>query len=89
MPDSLAKLIVATEKQKPTVLASFGSPYLLAQLPGYTGGYLLAWSDAPSTERAVGRALSAGVPITGRLPITLAPQYPRGYGVVVESTKAH
>src|SRR5205085_2301493 len=35
MPDSLAKMMLAVSRQKPTVLASFGSPYLLAQLPGY------------------------------------------------------
>ncbi|MBI4503484.1 MAG: hypothetical protein HY700_20280 [Gemmatimonadetes bacterium] len=89
MPDSLANLMLVVSRQKPTMLASFGSPYLLAQLPGYAGGYLLAWSDAPSTERAVGRALSAGALITGTLPITLSPLLPRGYGVIIESTKPH
>jgi beta-N-acetylhexosaminidase len=89
MPDSLARLVLATEKQKTTLLASFGSPYLLAQLPGYGSAYLLAWSDAPSTERAVGRALSAGAPVTGKLPITLSPLLSRGYGVMVESTRSH
>ena len=81
MPDSLARLILATDKQKATLVASFGSPYLLNQLPGYTSAYLLAWSDAVSTEKAVGRAVSARAPITGKLPITLGPQLPRGFGL--------
>lgn len=85
MPDSLAQLVLATDRQTPAVLASFGSPYLLAQLPGYGGTYLLAWSDAPATERAVARALGRGAAITGHLPITLSPRYPRGYGLVVEA----
>ena len=84
MPDSLARLVLATEKQKPTLLASFGSPYLLAQLPGYSGAFLLAWSDAPSTEKAVGRAATGRAAVTGKLPITLSPAYPRGFGIVAE-----
>ena len=84
LPDSLAALVGAVARAHPTLLVSFGSPYLLNQLPDFAGGYLLAWSDAPSTERAVGRALSGGAPITGKLPITLSAQFPRGYGVVVE-----
>jgi beta-N-acetylhexosaminidase len=83
MPDSLARVAVATARERPTIVASLGSPYLLAQLPGYSGGYLLAWSDAPSTERAVGRALAAGAPITGKLPITLSSQFPRGWGLEI------
>jgi hypothetical protein len=83
MPDSLARLILATDRQKPTVLASFGSPYLLSQIPGYGNTFLLAWSDAPSTERAVGRAISANAAITGTLPITLNAQLPRGFGIAV------
>jgi len=83
MPDSLARLVLATAPQRPTVVASLGSPYLLAQMPGYSSGYLLAWSDSPATERAVARAISAAAPITGRLPISLSPQYPRGWGIQI------
>ncbi|NIR01655.1 MAG: serine hydrolase, partial [Gemmatimonadales bacterium] len=83
MPDSLAQLILATARGKPTLLASFGSPYLLSQLPGYPGAYLVAWSDARSTEQAVARALAGGAAIRGTLPITLSPEYPRGYGIVI------
>jgi beta-N-acetylhexosaminidase len=84
MPAPLAELVLAAQRQKPTMVASLGSPYLLAQMPGYQGGYLLAWSDAPYTERAVARALAGQHRIGGTLPITLSPQYPRGHGIVVE-----
>lgn len=83
LPDSLAALIQATAAAKPTMLVSFGSPYLLNQLPGYRGGYLLAWSDADATERAAARALTGRAPITGRLPVTLSPDHARGYGIRV------
>lgn len=84
LPDSLAALISATAGRKPTLLASLGSPYLLSQLPAFAGGYLIAWSDVGATERAVARAIAGGAPITGRLPITIGPQWPRGHGVRVE-----
>lgn len=81
MPDSLAQLVLETSRVKPTVLVSFGSPYLLDQVTGYGGTYLVAWSAAPATERAVANALASGAAITGRLPITLGPDFPRGFGI--------
>ncbi len=83
LPDPLAALVLETDRSKPTVLLSFGSPYLLEQVSGFSGAFLLAWSDFPATERAAGLALAAGAPVTGKLPITLSPQYPRGYGITL------
>ncbi|HET7038991.1 MAG TPA: glycoside hydrolase family 3 N-terminal domain-containing protein [Gemmatimonadales bacterium] len=83
LPDSLASVILSTGAARPTLLVSFGSPYLLSQLPGYTGGYLLAWNDVLATERAVARAVSGGAAITGLLPTTLGPGFPRGSGIMV------
>lgn len=83
MPDSLAALTLETAAQKPTVLASLGSPYLLHQIPGYAGTYLIAWSDFVATELAVARAIAGHAPIAGLLPITLSPEYPRGFGITV------
>ena len=83
LPESLAALILEVSAEKPTVLASFGSPYLLHQLPEYSETYLLAWSDVPATERAVANALSGGAAISGRLPITLSDSLPRGYGIEI------
>ncbi len=81
MPDSLARLIQQTAGTKPTALVSFGSPYLLSQLPTFRGAFLVAWSDATSAERGAARALAGGAPITGRLPIALNGTYARGHGV--------
>lgn len=84
LPDSLAALIGATAARQPTILVSFGSPYLLNQLPGYTGAYLIAWSDVLATERAVAYALAGGAPITGHLPITLNADDPIGSGIQIK-----
>ncbi|MDH3497569.1 MAG: glycoside hydrolase family 3 protein [Gemmatimonadota bacterium] len=83
LPDSLAALIGATAATRPTMLVSFGSPYLLGQLPRFAGGYLIAWSNNLATERATARALTGRAPITGRLPITLEAGHPIGSGIVV------
>jgi beta-N-acetylhexosaminidase len=83
LPDSLAALIGATAGSKPTMLVSFGSPYLLSQLPGFGGGFLIAWSDNLATERAAARALTGLAPIGGHLPITLGPALPRGSGIEI------
>jgi beta-N-acetylhexosaminidase len=79
LPDSLAALIQRSSAERPTGLVSFGTPYLLAQVPGVTM-YLLAWTSNPFTEAAVSSALTGG-PITGRLPIDLPPRYEAGWGI--------
>ncbi len=84
LPDSLAAMIDSTAAHRSTMLVSFGSPYLLDQLPDYGGGYLLAWSDDLAAERAVARALAGLAPITGHLPIGLSDGIERGTGIQVE-----
>jgi len=59
LPDSLARLITLTDSQKPTVLVSLGSPYLLNQTPTVKS-YVIAWSGVRAAERAASRACSAG-----------------------------
>lgn len=79
MPDALAGLIERSAGQRPTILASFGSPYLLSQTPS-VGSYLLGWISTPPSEEAVAAALS-GASITGKLPIELPPWYAIGAGL--------
>ncbi|MEE8153969.1 MAG: glycoside hydrolase family 3 N-terminal domain-containing protein, partial [Phycisphaerales bacterium] len=83
LPSALARLIEETSASKPTVLASFGSPYLLNQLTAYTGTYLLAWNAVAANERAVANALAAGAGISGKSPITLGDRFPRGTGIAL------
>ena len=86
MPTALASLIEELSRAKPTIVVSFGSPYLLNQAPTIPG-LLLAWTSNPLTERAAARALS-GDPITGRLPIALPPHAALGDGLTMTSTNA-
>lgn len=84
LPDSLAALITATDARKPTVLVSFGSPYLLDQTPAVKS-YLIAWSGIRACERAAARAVLGLSPIGGHLPIRVPP-YPVGWGVVIRDS---
>jgi beta-N-acetylhexosaminidase len=80
LPDSLASLIATTAKQRPTILVSLGNPYLISGLPE-VGSYLIGWRSNTVTEQAVAGALTGLTSITGRLPISIPPEYPRGWGL--------
>jgi beta-N-acetylhexosaminidase len=79
LPASLDSLIDGSAALRPTLLASFGSPYVIMGTPGVRS-YLLAWESNPVAERAAARALS-GAPITGRLPISIPSDLPLGAGL--------
>jgi beta-N-acetylhexosaminidase len=65
----------------PRVIAiSFGSPYVLRELPGLET-YLCAWGSQTDMQIAVARALFGETPITGRLPVTIPDLAPRGAGI--------
>jgi beta-N-acetylhexosaminidase len=80
IPDAVVSLIGATALARPTVLVSLGNPYLIANLPE-VGSYLIGWRANSVTEQAVARALAGLTDITGRLPISIPPDYPRGWGL--------
>lgn len=63
------------------VLISFGTPYLLQQVPSVPT-YLVAWGGGPASQRAAARALVGRQAIGGKLPISIPPVLPYGAGVV-------
>jgi hypothetical protein len=80
LPDSVTSLIFATARARPTILVSLGNPYLISDLPE-VGSYLIGWRSNSVTEQAVARAIAGVTPISGRLPISIPPTYPRGWGL--------
>ena len=80
VPDSLANLVARTARARPTILVSLGNPYLISEIPE-AGSYLIGWRSNSVTEQAVGRALAGAAAITGRLPISIPPSFPRGWGL--------
>jgi beta-N-acetylhexosaminidase len=85
MPPRLTELIAASSAERPTILVSFGSPYLEQQTPSVQA-LLLAWTLNPLSEEAAAAALS-GAAITGQLPITLAPDRSLGAGLQLGPTE--
>jgi beta-N-acetylhexosaminidase len=80
LPERLRTLISASAAARPTILISFGNPYLLAAVPEVRS-YLVAWGDREVSQRAALRALFGEEPIGGRLPIPLPPFYALGHGL--------
>lgn len=62
------------------VAVSFGSPYVLRELPNLKT-YLCAWGSQTDMQVAAARALFGEAPITGRLPVTIPDLAPRGTGI--------
>ncbi len=80
LPESMVALIDSTARVRSTILVSLGNPYLITQTPS-VGSYLLGWISNALSEQAMARALAGTAPITGRLPISIVPTYPVGWGV--------
>jgi beta-N-acetylhexosaminidase len=78
MPAPLAGVIESASAR--SLLVSFGSPYLIAQVPS-VASYLIAWTVTNHAERAVANALH-GAPVTGRLPVAIPPSYRIGDGIM-------
>ncbi|HEX6940023.1 MAG TPA: glycoside hydrolase family 3 N-terminal domain-containing protein [Longimicrobiales bacterium] len=87
VPPPIAAFVEALAARRPTVVTSFGNPYLLSQFPS-VGTYALAWGPGEVEQEAAVRALTGEAPITGRLPITIPPDHPIGSGIRREYTLA-
>ena len=80
LPQQFTALMDSTARKKRTVLITFGSPYLISQVPSI-GSYILGWQSRGMSERAMAAALSGTAPITGKLPISIPGGGPFGYGI--------
>jgi beta-glucosidase-like glycosyl hydrolase len=62
------------------VAISFGTPYLLREIPSVET-YLCAYGPQPELQSAAVQALFGEAPIGGRLPVTIPGMYARGHGI--------
>ena len=76
----LSDLARDTDQAKPFVTTFFGNPYVAAALPELPA-VLLTYDLYDLPEAAVAKALSGEASISGRLPITLSPSLPIGFGL--------
>ncbi len=86
LPTSTADLLTRLSRRRPTVLVSFGSPYIISQVPT-AGSYLIGWSNTPVVETAVGAALTGRNAITGKAPIPIPPSWPIQAGIVMPTSR--
>ena len=81
LPEAARQLAERLPLEK-TVAVSFGSPYVLRDLPGLRT-YLCAYGVQPVMQVAAVKALYGESAITGRLPVTIPGLHARGDGVSV------
>ena len=85
LPKAGAKVLrELLESDKKVINVSFGNPYLLNNFPEMKT-YIVAYGDMPSLQRATARALLGEIGFSGKLPISLTENYPRGTGLQLSS----
>src|SRR5690606_36521452 len=78
----VAEFVARVATRRPTVVTSFGNPYVLSQF-GDVSTYVLAWGPEDVLQEAAARALAGEAPITGVLPISIPPFHALGTGLRV------
>jgi len=81
-----AQFLDGVARRQPTVLVSFGSPYVIRQVPS-ASSYLIGWASTAMAERAVAGALADKTAITGTAPIEIPPGFPIRSGIRLETTR--
>ena len=85
LPEWVAELVSDLTALRPTILLSFGNPYLLQQVPE-VGTYLTAWGPGALSQEAAAAAILGEAQITGRLPISIPPYHEIGEGLTRSPT---
>jgi beta-N-acetylhexosaminidase len=81
LPDSTVKLLEQFFKiEKPVAVISFGSPYLLRQIPSVPT-YLCAYAADPLAVRAATRAVFGEIPLQAKIPVSIPGQIVSGNGL--------
>lgn len=85
LPPATATFLEGVARRQPTVLISFGSPYVIGQVPA-AASYLIGWSATTMAEHAVAAALSGRNAIAGTAPIAIPPGFPIRAGIRIGVT---
>lgn len=80
--DQLAFVNQLIAASKPTVVASFGSPYLIERFPN-AKTWLAEFSTNDVSQRAAARAIFGQIAISGKIPVTVPGSAQRGDGMRV------
>ncbi len=80
MESGVAAFVESVAAGQPVALISFGSPYLIQQVPS-AAIYVCAWGEEDVAQEAAARGLLGLVEIDGTLPISIPPLYEQGHGL--------
>jgi beta-N-acetylhexosaminidase len=80
VPDAARAVIDQLPPNVKTIAVSFGSPYLIRDLPQLET-YFCAYGVQPVMQTAVVQAIFGEIPVTGRLPVTIPGLHSRGEGI--------
>jgi len=80
MEPTVASFVESVAARQALALISFGSPYLIQQVPS-AAVYLCAWGEEDVAQEAAARGIVGLVEIDGTLPIPIPPLYERGHGL--------
>jgi beta-N-acetylhexosaminidase len=80
VPEVARKLVADLGARIPTIAISFGTPYLLREIPT-AGTYFCAYGIQPVMQLAAVHALFGEAPVSGNLPVTIPGLAPRGTGI--------
>jgi beta-N-acetylhexosaminidase len=78
VPAAALRLVEAMKL--PMIGVSFGTPYLLREVPAL-GTYICAYGIQPVMQFAAAKAIFGEAPLTGHLPVTIPGLYSRGHGI--------
>jgi beta-N-acetylhexosaminidase len=83
LPDELTDFVtMLSETGVPHIVVSFGSPYLIRDLPDIRA-YMIAWSGSEASQSAAARALFGEFEISGKVPTRIPPLFEIGDGIVI------
>jgi beta-N-acetylhexosaminidase len=80
VPQPIASWIDSISQHRPTVVVSFGNPYLVRQFPS-VGTYVNTYGVSENLECAAAAAIFGSSPITGKSPVSLPGFFKAGDGL--------
>lgn len=80
IPEQIALWIDEVARRRPTVVVTFGNPYLIRQFPS-VGSYVVTYGVGDDLERAAAAALLGEQKVTGRIPVSLPGFFRVGDGI--------
>jgi beta-N-acetylhexosaminidase len=82
-PNHLQFLNKWAQEDKPIVVISFGSPYLLKGFPE-VDAYIAAYRHADQAQTAAVKAIFGEIDIVGKLPVSIPDLFPIGHGIKIK-----